>query len=85
MKKLILIISISLISLGIITNVLFLIFSLFGSFFCGKMFYMIYGSNGPIPSCVSIFNTDFVYMLLVGIIVLIVGIILIFFYKKYKK
>ena len=85
MKKLILIISISLISLGIITNVLFLIFSLFGSFFCGKMFYMINGSNGPIPSCVSIFNTDFVYMLLVGIIVLIVGIILIFFYKKYKK
>lgn len=86
MKKIVsLVLSIVLIVLGAISSGIVLLFGLFGSFVCGKPFYMISGSDGPIPTCVSIFSTDFVWPLLLGIGLLIVGIILMFIYKKINK
>ena len=68
------------ISLGIT-----MLFALVGNFMCGKPFYMISGSDGPIPSCTPIFNTDFKWIILFGGILLIVGIISIIVYKKGSK
>ena len=86
MKKIVsLVLSIVLIVLGAISSGIVLLFGLFGSFVCEKPFYMISGSDGPIPTCVSIFSTDFVWPLLLGIGLLIVGIILMFIYKKINK
>jgi len=62
------------------------LFGLFGSLVCGKPFHIINGSNGPIPACTSIFNTDFIWPFLIGICLLSVGIIFIFIHKRnYKK
>lgn len=87
MKKMFyLILSIILIVLGIINCSLVLLFGLFGSFMCGKPFYMISSSNDSIPNCVSIFSTDFVWIILLGIVLLLIGIILMIFRrKKYGK
>lgn len=61
------------------------LFGLFGTFMCGKPFYMISGSNGPIPACASIFNTDFIWVILISVILLIAGITLMVVYKKGVK
>lgn len=84
-KKVSLVLSIVLIVLGAISGGIVLLFGLFGSFVCGKSFYMISGSDGPIPTCVSIFSTDFVWVLLLGVILLITGIVLIVIYKNKNK
>lgn len=52
---------------------------------CGKPFYMISGSDGPIPSYVSIFNTDFIWFLFIGIGLILVGTIFIVLYKKKEE
>ena len=67
-------------SLGIVV-----LFGLFGGFVCGKPFHIINGSNGPIPACTSIFNTDFIWPLIIGICLLSVGIILMIIYKKRNR
>ena len=76
------ILSVILIVLGVINSGLFLLFGLFGSFICGKPFYVISGSEGPIPSCKSIFNTDFVWIILLGICLILIGIVLIVLGRK---
>lgn len=81
-KKVGLILSIILIVLGAISSGIVLLFGLFGSFVCGKPFYMINGSDGPIPTCVSIFSTDFVWPLLLGGGLILIGVILIIFRRK---
>lgn len=85
-KKSYLVISIISFILGVINCGIVILFSLFGSFMCGKPFYMISGSNGPIPNCVSIFDTNFVWVLIMGFILLIVGILFLILYRrKYIK
>lgn len=81
----ILVFSISTLILGGICLGITLLFGLFGSFMCGKPFYMISGSNGPIPSCIPIFSTDFVWFLFIGIGLILVGIVFIILYKKDKE
>lgn len=70
------IVSIILIILGCINTGIFLLFSLVGKFICGHFFEVINGSNGPIPTCENIFNTDFVFVLILGIVLLAIGVIL---------
>lgn len=82
MKKSYLVISIILFILGGINCGIVVLFSLFGSFMCTKPFYMISGSGGPIPSCISIFKTDFVWPLLVGVVLILLGIIFVILFKK---
>ena len=81
-KKVGLILSIILIVLGVMSSGIVLLFGLFGGFVCGKPFYMISGSDGPIPTCVPIFSTDFVWPLLLGIGLILIGVILIIFRRK---
>lgn len=78
--------------LGIISLVLgagsfgiVLLFGLFGGLVCGKPFHIINGSNGPIPACTSIFNTDFVWFFICGISLIVIGTILLLLNKKKKK
>ena len=75
---------ISLISLiiGIICFGIFLLFVLLGSFMCGQLFYIIDGADGPIPICRSIAHTDFIYLFLIGLFLLLIGGILLFLYNK---
>ena len=81
-KKVGLILSIVLIVLGAMSSGIVLLFGLFGSFVCGKPFYMISGSDGPIPTCVPIFSTDFVWPLLLGIGIILIGVISLNLRKK---
>ena len=81
-KKVSLILSIILIILGAISSGIVLLFGLFGSFVCGKPFYMISGSDGPIPTCVPIFSIDFVWPLLLGVGLILIGVIFIIFRRK---
>lgn len=81
-KKVSLILSIILIILGFISSGIVLLFGLFGSFVCGKPFYIINGSNDSIPTCASIFNTDFVLPLLFGICLILIGAVLIVLRRK---
>ena len=83
-KKSYLIISIISFILGVINCGIVILFSLFGSFMCGKPFYLINGSNGPIPACTSIFNTNFLWLFIIGICLLVFGIIFTILYK-YRK
>ena len=81
-KKVGLILSIILIVLGTMSSGIVLLFGLFGSFMCGKPFYMISGAAGPIPTCVSIFSTDFVWPLLLGVGLVLIGVMLMIFRRK---
>lgn len=78
--------------LGIISLVLgtgsfgiVLLFGLFGGLVCGKPFHIINGSNGPIPACTSIFNTDFVWFFICGICLILIGIVLLILNKNKKN
>ncbi len=51
------------------------VFIFFGSLLCGKAFHIISSSDGPIPVCENIFATDMVWVLVVGIISILIGII----------
>ena len=62
-----------------------ILFGLVGSLLCGKPFYIINGSNGPIPSCTSIFNTDFIWPFILGIVLLIIGIVFLIAHKRGNK
>lgn len=84
-KKTYLIISIISFIFGGISLGITMLFALVGNFMCGEPFFMISGSNGPIPSCVSIFNTDFAWLLFAGIVLILVGTIFIILYKKNKN
>lgn len=64
---------------------IFLIMALLGSVMCFKPFQIVNGGEGPILSCTSIFNTEYVWPFIIGICLLIVGIILIIIYKKRKR
>lgn len=81
-KKVGVILSIILIVLGVMSSGIVLLFGLFGSFVCGKPFYMISGSDGPIPTCVSIFSTDFVWPLLLGVGLILIGCLFMIFRRK---
>lgn len=64
----------------------FLMWALIGSIMCFKPFHIVNGGEGPILSCTSIFNTNFIWPFIIGICLLSVGIVLIIIYKKnYKK
>lgn len=81
-KKISSILSIIFIVLGAINSGIVILFGLFGSFICGKPFYIINGANDSIPTCTSIFNTNFVLPLLFGICLIMIGIILIILRRK---
>ncbi len=70
--------SIILIVLGCINTGIFLIFSLLGKLACGNFFKIVNGADGPIPTCKNIFNTDFVFALILGIVLLVIGSTLLF-------
>lgn len=85
-KKFSLTLSIILIVLGAINSGIFLVFALIGSFACGKPFFAIdNGGEGPILGCTSIFNTNLVLPILLGICLILIGIILIVLRKENKK
>lgn len=81
-KNIYLVLSIIAFVLGGVNCGIIILFSLFGNFMCGKPFYMINGSNGPIPNCVSIFDTDFIWVLTIGFILLIIGILFLILYRR---
>lgn len=62
-----------------------ILFGLFGSLLCGKPFHIINGSDGPIPACTSIFNTDFIWPFILGIVLLIIGIVLLIVHRRGNK
>lgn len=72
------VVSIILIILGCINTGIFMIFSLLGKFVCGNFFEIANGADGPIPTCKNIFNTDFVFALILGIVLLVIGSALLF-------
>lgn len=84
-KKFSLTLSIILIVLGAINSGIFLVFALIGSFACGKPFYAINGGEGPILGCTSIFNTNLVLPILLGICLILVGVILLVLRRNTKK
>ena len=77
-----LIISIIAFVLGGMSCGIVILFTFFGSLLCGEPFYMISGSDGPIPSCTSIINTDFIWPLAIGFVLLLTGILFYFIWKK---
>lgn len=83
-KKIYLIISIISYIFGVGICGIFVLFSLFGSLLCGKPFYIINGADGPIPICTSIFITDFVWVLIIGIVLLLIGTIFMILKTKTK-
>lgn len=84
-KKFSLTLSIILIVLGAINSGIFLVFALIGSFVCGKPFYVINGGEGPILGCTSIFNTNLVLPILLGISLILFGVILLVLRRNTKK
>lgn len=62
-----------------------ILFGLFGSLFCGKPFHIVNGSNGSIPACTSIFNTDFIWPFIFGIVLLIIGIVFLIIHRRGSK
>ncbi len=84
-KKFSLTLSIILIVLGAINSGIFLVFALIGSFACGKPFYVINDGEGPILGCTSIFNTNLVLPILLGICLILIGVILIVLRRENNK
>lgn len=84
-KKFSLTLSIILIVLGAINSGIFLVFALIGSFACGKPFYVITDGEGPILGCTSIFNTNLVLPILLGICLILFGVILLVLRRNTKK
>lgn len=84
-KKFSLTLSIILIVLGAINSGIFLVFALIGSFACGKPFYVINCGEGPILGCTSIFNTNLVLPILLGICLILIGVILIVLRRENNK
>lgn len=71
--------------LGLINVGIVLLFVVIGGFLCYKPFYIIHGSEGAISTCVPLHNTSFIWFLLAGIVLLIIGIVFVILYIKRTK